>query len=97
MIDPALVAFGWLIFAVGLGVILIAVVPRKSQVHSPTRRLAGVASGLVFCLLAATVIVPGLSGNAQTGLAIAAAVAAAASWYLGRHARSMDRMARRRR
>lgn len=94
--DP-LAALGWLVFAVGVGVILIAVLPRKTQVHSPTRRAAGAASGLVFCLLAATVIVSGVSGNVQLGLAIGAAVAAAVSWYLGRHARSMDRMARRHR
>ncbi|MGH7593699.1 MAG: hypothetical protein ACRELE_07600 [Gemmatimonadales bacterium] len=96
MTDPALAALGWLVFAVGFGVILIAIVPRKSQVHSPTRRAAGAASGLVFCLLAGTVIVPDLTGSEQKGLAIAAAVAALVSWYLGRHSRKMDRMARRR-
>jgi peptidoglycan/LPS O-acetylase OafA/YrhL len=95
MAEPALVAFGWLIFAVGIGVILIAVLPRKTQVHSPTRRAAGVASGLVFCLLACVVLVPGITSSEQKGLAIAALVATAASWYLGRHARKMDRMTRR--
>jgi len=97
MDEPALVALGWLIFAVGIGVILIAVLPRKTQVHSPTRRAAGVASGLVFCLLACVVVVPGLTSGEQKGLAIAALIAAAASWYLGRHARKMDRMTRRHR
>jgi hypothetical protein len=88
-------ALGWLIFAVGIGVILIAVVPRSTQVKSPTRRIAGVASGLVFCLLAGIVIIPGIGSRTQTALAIAALIATAASWYLGRHARKMDRMARR--
>ena len=97
MTDPALSALGWLVFAVGLGVILIAVVPRKSQVRSPTRRAAGVASGLVFCLLAGVVVVPGLTATGQSVLAVAAVVATAASWYLGRHARRMDRLARKRR
>jgi peptidoglycan/LPS O-acetylase OafA/YrhL len=95
MEEPAVVAFGWLIFAVGIGVILIAVLPRKTQVHSPTRRAAGVASGLVFCLLACVVLVPGITSSEQKGLAIAALIATAASWYLGRHARKMDRMTRR--
>ncbi|MGH7584010.1 MAG: hypothetical protein ACREL5_12370 [Gemmatimonadales bacterium] len=95
MIDPAVSALGWLIFAVGIGVILIAAVPRKSGRRSPTHRVAGVASGLVFCLLSGTVIMPGLTGNGQLALLIAGAVMAAASWYLGRHARRVDRMARR--
>jgi peptidoglycan/LPS O-acetylase OafA/YrhL len=97
MTEPAVSALGWLVFAIGIGVILIAVLPRKTQVHSPTRRAAGVASGLVFCLLACVVIVPGLTSSEQEGLAIAAVVATAASWYLGRHARKMDRMARKHR
>ena len=97
MDEPALSAFGWLIFAVGVGVILIAVVPRKTQVHSPTRRAAGAASGMVFCLLACVVIVPGVTTSEQKGLAVAAVIATAASWYLGRHARKMDRMTRRHR
>ena len=95
MTEPAVSALGWLVFALGIGVILIAVLPRKTQVHSPARRAAGVASGLVFCLLACVVIVPGLTSGEQKGLAIAAVVATAASWYLGRHARKMDRMTRR--
>jgi hypothetical protein len=89
-------ALGWLIFAVGIGVILIAIVPRKTQMRSATRRFAGVLSGLVFCLLAATVIIPGLPGSAQKGLAVAAAICGGTSWYLGLHARKMDRMARAR-
>jgi hypothetical protein len=97
MTEPAVSALGWLVFAIGIGVILIAVVPRKSQVHSPTRRAAGAASGMVFCLLAGVVIVPGLTSGEQKGLAVAAVVATAASWYLGRHARMMDRLGRRKR
>ena len=95
MSDPGILApLGWLIFALGVGVILIAVIPRKTQVHSPTRRLAGALSGAVFCLLAAVVIVPGISGTTQKVLAIGAVVAAALSWYLGRHARRTDRAMR---
>ena len=90
-------ALGWLVFAVGVGVILIAVIPRKSQVRSPTRKVAGAASGVVFCLVAALLMLQGLSSSTQWGLAIAAVVATAASWYLGRHARKMDRLARRHR
>ena len=94
--SAALSALGWLIFAVGVGVIVIAVMPRKTQMHSATRRFAGVLSGLVFCLLACTVIIPGVTSGAQKGLAIAAAICGSASWYLGLHARKMDRLARTR-
>ncbi|HEY3934804.1 MAG TPA: DUF6107 family protein [Gemmatimonadales bacterium] len=97
MDESPVAALGWLIFAVGVGVILIAVIPRRSQVRSPTRRIAGVASGLVFCLLAGVVIIPGLGSSAQLALAIGAVAATIASWYLGRHARRMDRMARKNR
>ena len=90
-------ALGWLVFAVGIGVILIAVIPRKSQVHSPTRKVAGAASGIVFCLVAALLMLQGLSAGTERALMVAIVIATAASWYLGRHARKMDRMARRRR
>ena len=90
-----LAALGWLVFAVGIGVIFIALVPRKTQMHSATRRFAGVLSGLVFCLLALCVILPGVTSNTQKMLAIAAVIAGASSWYLGLHARKMDRLARK--
>lgn len=92
---PALAPVGWLVFAVGIAVIVISEYPRKDQVRSPTRRISGVLSGLVFCLLAGVVIVPNLSGATQKALAIAAVVAGTASWYLGRHAHRMDRLAKK--
>ena len=91
-IEP-LVPVGWLVMAVGIAVIFISEYPRKDQVRSPTRRISGVLSGLVFCLLAGVVLVPNASGTTQKSLATAAVVAGFASWYLGRHAHRMDRMA----
>jgi hypothetical protein len=91
----SLAPLGWLILAVGIGVILITVVPRKDQVRSPTRRLAGVLSGLVFIFLAAVVLVPYSSAVVPKALVAAAIVSGGTSWYLGRHAKKMDRIARR--
>jgi len=95
MTDPGpLAALGWLVFAVGLGVLVIALVPRKTQVHSPTRRAAGALSGMVFCLLAMIVIVPGATGATQKALFGGAILCGTLSWYLGRHARKVDRAVR---
>lgn len=91
----SLAPVGWLVFAVGIAVIVISEMPRKDQVRSPTRRISGVLSGLVYCLLAGIVIWPNVSSGMQKGLAVAAVVTGAASWYFGRHAKKMDRMARR--
>ena len=90
---PELQMFGWLVFAVGVAVIIISELPRKSQVRSPTRRISGVLSGLVFCLLAGVVLWPNASSTTQKILAAAAVAAGALSWYLGRHTKRMDRMA----
>lgn len=90
----SLAPLGWLVFAVGVGVILISELPRKDQVRSPTRRMAGALSGLVFCLLAGVVLLPNVTATTQKALAIAAFIAGAASWYLGRHAHRMDRIAK---
>ena len=93
-IEP-LVPVGWLVFAVGVAVIVISEYPRKDQVRSPTRRISGVLSGLVFCFLAGVVLVPNVSGTMQKALCVAAVLAGFGSWYLGRHAHKMDRMARK--
>jgi len=93
--DESLAPLGWLVFAVGIGVILISVIPRKDQVHSPTRRLGGVLSGLVFCFLAGVVVLPDPGPVTTKILVILAVVCGGTSWYLGRHARRMDRLARR--
>ena len=90
----SLAPVGWLVFAVGIAVIVISEMPRKDQVRSPTRRISGVLSGLVFCLLAGVVLVPNATGGTQKALAIASVVAGFGSWYLGRHARKMDRKMR---
>ncbi len=90
----SLAPVGWLVFAVGIAVIVISEMPRKDQVRSPARRISGVLSGLVYCLLAGIVIWPNATSAMQKLLAVAAVVAGAGSWYIGRHARKMDRMAR---
>lgn len=93
--DESLAPLGWLVFAVGIGVILISVIPRKSQVRSPTRRLGGILSGLVFCFLASIVMLPDPGPLTIKVLVALAVICGGASWYLGRHARRMDRLARR--
>jgi dolichol kinase len=93
-IEP-LVPVGWLVFAVGIAVIVISEYPRKNQVRSPTRRISGVLSGLVFCFLAGVVLVPNVSGATQKMLILTAFAAGFGSWYLGRHTHKVDRMARR--
>ena len=85
--------FGWLIFAWGAALILIAVLPSKEQVHSATRRVAGVLGGSVFCFLAA-ILIWGDTAQLRNGLVTAAVGAAALSWYLGGHARKVDRAMR---
>jgi len=82
--------FGWLIFAWGAALIAIAVLPSKEQVHSMTRRAAGVLGGSVFCFLAA-ILIWGDTTPLRNAFVAAAVAAAALSWYLGGHARKVDR------
>jgi uncharacterized membrane protein len=91
-----LAAVGWLICAVGLGIFGIGVFSPKSRERSPTRRIADALSGMVFILLGLTVILNEPSDALRNGLIIGAVAAALSSWYLGRHARSMDRAAKAR-
>ena len=91
-----LAALGWLICAVGLGILGIGVFSRSSRERSGTRRIADALSGAVFILLGLTVILNEPSDSLRSGLVIAAVVAGLASWYLGRHAKRMDRAAKAR-
>lgn len=90
---PELQMFGWLIFAWGVALMFIAMRPGKKQVHSPTRRIAGVLGGSVFCLLAA-ILIWGDSSTTREVLLASAIVAGALSWYLGRHSKKMDKAMR---
>ena len=92
---PELQMFGWLIFAWGVALMYMSVRrgTKKEQVHSPTRRIAGILSGLVFCLLAA-ILIWSDSAVTRKALLAAAIIAGALSWYLGRHAKRMDRAMR---
>lgn len=91
-----LAAVGWLIGAVGIGIIGIGVLSPQSRERSPTRRLADMLSGLVFILLGLVVILDEPSDSLRNGLIIGSVASAMASWYLGRHARRMDRAAKAR-
>ncbi len=91
---PELQILGWLIFAWGLALMVIAVRPSKKQLRSRTLRLAGLLGGAVFCLLAA-ILIWAETANARKLLLAAAVAAGALSWYLGRHARKMDRAIRK--
>ena len=91
---PELQMFGWLIFAWGVALMVISIrTARKKPDHSPTRRVAGVLSGAVFCLLAA-ILIWANTAPAREVLVAAAVIAGALSWYLGRHAKRMDRAMR---
>lgn len=91
-----LAALGWLICAVGVGVFGIGVLAPRSRERSRTRRLADGLSGMVFILLGLTLVLNEPSDSVSTGLVVGAVVAGLGSWYLGRHARRMDRAARAR-
>jgi hypothetical protein len=91
-----LAAVGWLIGAVGLGIIGIGVLSPKSRERSRTRRIADALSGMVFILIGLTVILEDPGATIRNGLLVGAAASGLASWYLGRHARRMDRAARAR-
>lgn len=91
-----LAAVGWLITAVGIGIIGIGVLSRKSRERSPTRRIADTMSGLVFILLGLVVILDQPGDTLRNALIIGSVAAAMTSWYLGRHARRMDRAAKAR-
>lgn len=96
MIDNGpLAAAGWLIFVLGIAIIAIATLSRGARSRSPTRRIADCLTGAVLCLLALLLIMPNLERPTRIVVALSAAAAMGASWYLGRHARKMDRMARR--
>lgn len=93
--DSAVEMFGWLIFAWGAGIILIAVFGSFRRVRSPTRHVADALTGAVFCLLASTVIFGEISATARYVLVAAAVLSGLLSWLLGRHSRRVDRAARR--
>lgn len=93
--DPAVAVFGWLVFAWGAGIMAIALLSSFKRVRSPTRHVADALSGAVFCLLASTVIFGDMRSVVREALVVAAVAAALASWLLGRHAKRVDRAARR--
>jgi hypothetical protein len=87
---PALKIFAWLVMAWGAGLIAIALMPGKEQVHSPARRGAGVAGGLFFVLAGGAVTLAS-TDTAMKGFLAAAIVAMLVSLYLARHARKVDK------
>jgi hypothetical protein len=92
--DAALQIFGGFIFVMGLGIIAIGVLSSRAREKSPTRRVADVLSGLVFCLLSLTVLIPSLGRNGRIAMVIAAVASGTLSWMLGRHAKRYDRTAK---
>jgi hypothetical protein len=89
--DAALPVLGWLIFALGIGIVVIAEFASTAKVRSPTKRIADVLSGLFFCVLAGQVILGDLQHRTRIGLLIAAVAIGLASWALGRHSGQVDR------
>lgn len=91
---PALQMLAALIMAWGAALIFIALRRGHDSTRSPTRRMAGAIGGLGFVLAGAALFVYGESTASKT-LAVLAVVAVGVSWYMGRHAKKMDRAARR--
>lgn len=89
--NAALPVLGWLVFAWGIGIVVIAEFASTANVRSPTKRIADALSGLTFCLLAGQAILGDLERGARMTLLVAAVLAALASWALGRHSRQVDR------
>ena len=81
--------FAWLIVAWGAGLVAIALMPGKEQVHSPARRAAGVTGGLFF-VLAGGAVAFARNELVMKGFIVAAVVAMLLSLYLARHARKVD-------
>jgi CHASE2 domain-containing sensor protein len=90
---PGLQMFAALIIAWGVALIFIALRRGHDSTRSPTRRAAGAIGGLAFVLAGAALFVYGES-MASKALAILAVVAIGVSWYLGRHAKKLDRAMR---
>ena len=95
--ESPLAMLGWLIFAWGVGIIAIASFASTARVRSPTRRVADVLGGCVFCIAALSAILGDISSRTRIGLLIAAGVVALVSWGLGRRARAVDHVASRQR
>ena len=89
--DAALPVLGWLVFAWGIGIVVIAEFASTARVRSPTKRIADALSGMFFCLLAGQVILGELARTTRLVLLGVAAGSGVASWILGRHARQVDR------
>lgn len=89
--DGALPVLGWLVFAWGVGIVVIAEFATTAKVRSPTKRIADALSGLTFCLLALQAILGNLERSTRMGLLVAAVVAAFVGWGLGRRSGQVDR------
>ena len=89
-----LAAVGWLVFALGAGIMFIATLSKAARQKSVGRRTADAMTGAVLCLIALMLIISG--GRTLTyGLLAGAVVLTAASWYIGRHTGQFDRAAKR--
>lgn len=95
MIDSGpLAAVGWLVFVLGLAIAAIATLSKGARLKSPARRLADALTGATLSFIALTLILTG-SRNVTYGLLIAAGASMLGSWYIGRHARQIDRATRK--
>lgn len=96
MLDSGpLAAVGWLVFVLGLGIIGLATLSRGARLKSHARRAADALTGSALCFLALALIVTGAGRNVTYGLLGATVLAIFASWYIGRHARQIDRATKR--
>jgi hypothetical protein len=95
MLDTGpLAAVGWLLFVMGVGIAIVATLSKGARMKSMARRTADALTGAVLCCIALALIVTGDRTLTYAFLA-AAVLATAASWYIGRHTRQIDRATKR--
>lgn len=95
MIDSGpLAAVGWLVFVLGLAIAGIATLSKGARLKSHARRAADALTGAALCCVALALIITG-DRTVTYALLGSAVVVTAASWYIGRHARQIDRAARK--
>ncbi len=89
-----LAAVGWLVFVMGLGIAGLATLSKGARLKSMARRTADALTGAVLCFIALALIITG-DRTVTYALLGAAVIATAASWYIGRHTRQIDRATKR--
>lgn len=86
-----LAAVGWLVFVLGVGIMVLSTLSKGARLKSTARRTADALTGFSMCCLALALIVTGAGRMVTYALLGGAVVSIFGSWYIGRHARQIDR------